>query len=148
LLSQNVVKSLCNLKEQELFFRGLIKWMGFSQIGLEYTPEHRKWGKSKYTTRKMVRFALQGITSFSTKPLYIAAYLGFFFSLISFFYFPYALYSYYYGYTISGWTSVIVTVAFFGGLQLCILGIIGLYLGKTFMQQKNRPLYIIRETNL
>jgi dolichol-phosphate mannosyltransferase len=122
--------------------------MGFAQIGLEYTPNERISGKSKYTLKKMVRFALTGITSFSTKPLYVAAYLGFFFSIVSFLYFPYAVFSYYFGSTISGWASVIVTIAFFGGLQLCILGIIGLYLGKVFMQVKHRPLYIIKESNL
>lgn len=122
--------------------------MGFSQVGIEYVPNERTWGRSKYTLHKMIRFALQGITSFSTKPLYVAAYLGFFFSLATLLYLPYALFSYYFGSTISGWTSVIVTIAFFGGLQLCILGIIGLYLGKVFMQVKHRPLYIIKETSL
>ena len=148
LLSKQVVDVLRDLTEHELFFRGLVKWMGFAQIGLEYTPNERISGKSKYTLKKMVRFALTGITSFSTKPLYVAAYLGFFFSIVSFLYFPYAVFSYYFGSTISGWASVIVTIAFFGGLQLCILGIIGLYLGKVFMQVKHRPLYIIKESNL
>ena len=148
LISKQVVDVLRDFTEHELFFRGLVKWMGFSQIGIEYIPNERTWGKSKYTLKKMVRFALQGITSFSTKPLYVAAYLGFFFSLVSLLFLPYALFSYYFGEAISGWTSVIVTIAFFGGLQLCILGIIGLYLGKVFMQVKHRPLYIIKETNL
>jgi dolichol-phosphate mannosyltransferase len=148
LLSKQVVDVLRDLTEHELFFRGLVKWMGFAQIGLEYTPNERISGKSKYTLKKMLRFALTGITSFSTKPLYVAAYLGFFFSIVSFLYFPYAVFSYYFGSTISGWASVIVTIAFFGGLQLCILGIIGLYLGKVFMQVKHRPLYIIKESNL
>ncbi|HEX8460261.1 MAG TPA: glycosyltransferase family 2 protein [Segetibacter sp.] len=148
LVSKQVVDVLRDLTEHELFFRGLVKWMGFSQIGIEYIPNERLWGKSKYTLNKMVRFALTGITSFSTKPLYVAAYLGFFFSIASLLYFPYALYSYFFGTTLSGWTSVIVTIAFFGGLQLCILGIIGLYLGKVFMQVKHRPLYIIKESNI
>ncbi|MDB5190579.1 MAG: glycosyl transferase family 2 [Segetibacter sp.] len=148
LVSKKVVDVLRDFTEHELFFRGLVKWMGFSQVGIEYVPNERTWGRSKYTLHKMIRFALQGITSFSTKPLYVAAYLGFFFSLATLLYLPYALFSYYFGSTISGWTSVIVTIAFFGGLQLCILGIIGLYLGKVFMQVKHRPLYIIKETSL
>jgi polyisoprenyl-phosphate glycosyltransferase len=148
LLDRKVVDVLKDLTEFELFFRGLVKWMGFKQFGIEYKANERRSGRSKYTLKKMMRFAVQGITSFSIKPLYIAAYLGLAFSLASLIYIPYALISYYLGYAISGWTSVIVTIAFFGGLQLSILGIIGLYIGKIFMQGKHRPLYIVAETNL
>ncbi len=148
LMDQKVVAAFKGMRESELFIRGLIKWMGFSQIGIEYDPGVRKEGVSKYTIKTMVRFALQGITSFSTKPLYGAAYLGFVFSIASLFYIPYIVYSYYAGHTISGWASIIATITFFGGLQLMILGIIGLYLGKLFMQSKHRPHYIIKETNL
>jgi polyisoprenyl-phosphate glycosyltransferase len=148
LVSRQVLNVLKNLNEYDLFYRGLVKWVGFKQTALEYEQDERLSGKSKYTFKKMMRFALQGITSFSIHPLYAAAYLGFGISLLSLLYVPYALYSHYFGYTISGWTSVIVTIAFFGGLQLTILGIIGLYLGKLFMQSKGRPLYIIKETNV
>jgi polyisoprenyl-phosphate glycosyltransferase len=133
LLNRNVVDVLRNLRELEPFFRGLVKWAGFNQVAVEYEPEQRRSGGTKYTSKRMIRFALQGITSFSIRPLYAAAY---------------ALYSYYFGYTISGWTSVIVTIVFFGGLQLMILGIIGIYLGKLFMQNKQRPIYLIKETNI
>jgi polyisoprenyl-phosphate glycosyltransferase len=148
LVSRPVIDVLKNLNEYDLFYRGLVKWVGFRQIAVEYVQDERLSGKSKYTVRKMMRFALQGITSFSIHPLYAAAYLGFGISLLSLLYLPYALYSHYFGYAISGWASVIVTIAFFGGLQLTILGIIGIYLGKLFMQAKQRPLYIIKETNL
>lgn len=148
LLDRKVADVLKDLTEYELFFRGLVKWMGFKQYGIHYKPNERRAGRSKYTFKKMLRFAVQGITSFSIKPLYIAAYLGFAFSLVSLMYIPYALVSYWMGQAISGWTSMIVTIAFFGGLQLCILGIIGLYIGKIFMQGKHRPLYIVQETNL
>ncbi|WP_207491696.1 glycosyltransferase family 2 protein [Aridibaculum aurantiacum] len=148
LIGRNVLNELKRLNEYDLFFRGLVKWVGFKQISIPYQQEERFSGKSKYTLKKMMRFALQGITSFSIRPLYAAAYLGFAISLLSLLYLPYALYSYYFGRTISGWASVIVTIAFFGGLQLTILGIIGIYLGKLFMQSKGRPLYIIKETNL
>lgn len=148
LLSRPVLDVLKNLNEYDLFYRGLVKWVGFKQVAIEYEQDERLSGKSKYTFKRMVSFALQGITSFSIHPLYAAAYLGFAISLLSVLYIPYALVSYYYGYTISGWTSVIVTIAFFGGLQLTILGIIGVYLGKLFMQSKRRPLYIIKETDL
>jgi dolichol-phosphate mannosyltransferase len=148
LMDKRVVAAFRAFKEIDLFMRGLVKWMGFSQIGIEYDPALRTQGKSKYTLKKMIRFALQGITSFSTRPLYIAAYLGFLFSLLSLLYVPYIIYSYFFGHTISGWTSMIATIAFFGGLQLMILGILGLYLGKLFVQSKQRPHYIIKESNL
>lgn len=148
LMDRKVVEVFRAFKETDLFMRGLVKWMGFKQLGLEYDPAQRTQGKSKYTVKRMIRFALQGITSFSTRPLYIAAYLGFLFSLASLLYIPYIIYSYYFGHPISGWTSMIATIAFFGGLQLMILGIIGMYLGKLFMQGKQRPHYIVKESNL
>ena len=145
LLDRKCVLVLQKMQEHEPFFRGLVKWIGFKQISVEYQPQARRAGRSKYTVRKMMRFALQGITSFSTKPLYFAAYLGFVFAVASVLYVPYALVSYYFGHPISGWTSLIVTITFFGGLQLCILGIMGLYLGKVFMQGKHRPMYLVKE---
>ncbi len=148
LMDKKVVGVFRALKETDLFMRGLVKWMGFQQIGIEYDPAQRAHGKSKYTLKKMVRFALQGITSFSTRPLYIATYLGFIFSILSLLYIPYIIYSIYFGHVISGWSSMIATIAFFGGLQLMILGIIGMYLGKIFMQSKQRPHYIVRESNI
>lgn len=147
LLDKKVVTVFRSLHESDLFLRGLVKWMGYRQIGIEYEPGIRTEGKSKYTVKKMIRFALQGITSFSTKPLYIAVYLGFVFSLVALLYIPYILYSFYFGHTISGWSSIIVTIAFFSGLQLMILGIIGIYIGKLFMQSKQRPHYIVKESN-
>ncbi|MEN9684301.1 MAG: hypothetical protein RLZZ28_87 [Bacteroidota bacterium] len=148
LMDKKVVAVFRTFRETDLFMRGLVKWMGFSQLGIEYDPAQRTAGKSKYTLKKMIRFALQGITSFSTRPLYLAAYLGFVFSLMSLLYIPYIGWSYYFGHTISGWASVIATIAFFGGLQLMILGILGIYLGKLFMQSKQRPHYIVKESNL
>jgi dolichol-phosphate mannosyltransferase len=88
LLSSQVVSIIRNLKEYDIFFRGMVKWMGFSQMAIRYQPAERKHGASKYTFKKMVRLALQGITSFSTKPLYIATYLGFFFSRPLYSYYP------------------------------------------------------------
>lgn len=148
LMDKKVVQVFRTFSEMDIFMRGLVKWMGFKQIGIEYISALRGTGNSKYTVKKMVRFALQGITSFSTKPLYIAAYLGLFFSLCSLLYIPYILYGFISGQVISGWASLIATIAFFGGLQLMILGIIGVYLGKLFMQGKQRPHYIVKETNL
>ncbi len=148
LMDKRVVEIFRNFKEADLFWRGLVKWLGFKQIGIEYEPAERKEGKSKYTYKKMMQLALRGITSFSLKPLAIATYLGFTFSLLALFYIPYVIFSLAFGHPISGWASMIVTIAFFGGLQLMILGIIGMYLGKLFMQSKERPHYIIKESNL
>ena len=148
LMDKDVVAVCRNFTEIDLFWRGLIKWIGFKQIGIEYEPAERKFGYSKYTYKKMMQFALKGITSFSVKPLNIATYLGFTFSLGALLYIPYILYSLWFGHPISGWASVLATVVFFGGLQLMILGIIGMYLGKLFKQSKRRPHYIIKETNL
>lgn len=148
LISSPVVAILRNLTEHDLFFRGLAKWVGFKQIALEYKAGIRCSGKTKYTFRKMSGFALSGILSFSTRPLYLAVYLGFIFSLLSVLYLPYAIVSYYLGHAVSGWASILVTIAFFGGIQLMVLGIIGLYVGRIFMQVKNRPAYIIKESSL
>lgn len=148
LLDQKVVSTFRNFHENEPFLRGLVKWMGFKQFALNYTPAKRLLGESKYTVKKMMRLALHGITSFSIKPLYTAIYLGFMFSMLSILYVPYVIYSLFSGHEVAGWASVIMTIVFFGGLQLIILGIIGIYVGKMFMQSKNRPNYIIRSTNL
>lgn len=148
LIDKKVVDILRTVHEADLFWRGLVKWTGFKQIGIEYDPAERREGKSKYTYKKMMQLAMRGLTSFSTKPLTIAIYIGFFMSFLSLLYIPYILYSLYSGHAISGWASILVTIVFFGGLQLMILGIIGVYIGKIFMQSKQRPHYIIRETNL
>jgi dolichol-phosphate mannosyltransferase len=105
-------------------------------------------GESKYSFKRMIRFALQGVTSFSVRPLYGAIYLGFTFTMLSILYLPYVLHAFHSGKEVSGWASIIMTIVFFGGLQLTILGIIGIYVGKMFIQVKERPNYIIRSTNL
>jgi glycosyltransferase involved in cell wall biosynthesis len=148
LIDRKVANVLVNLNENGLFMRGLIKWLGFKQYAINYTAEARFSGKSKYTIKKMIRFAVEGITAFSVRPLYIATGMGLFFSVLSVLYIPYILISYYSGHVVSGWSSVLASVVFFGGVQLMVLGIIGMYLGKLFMQAKQRPNYIIRSTNL
>lgn len=148
LMSRKVVDILCGLNENDPFFRGLVSWIGFSQTYVVYTASERFSGSSKYSLKKMFQLAVKGITSFSVRPLYIAIYPGIIISLLSLLYIPYALYSYLTGTAQPGWTSLIVTVAFFSGLQLMLLGIIGLYLGKVISESKSRPVYIIKETNL
>ena len=148
LIDKKVAQVFSDFTENELFIRGIINWVGFKQFAIHYEPNERYSGKSKYTVGKMMRFAVQGITSFSTKPLSMAIILGISLSVMAFiFYIAYVLYSVYYGHVISGWASVITTVVFFGGLNLVVLGIIGVYIGKLFMQSKGRPNYLISNTN-
>lgn len=148
LMDQKVVQVFTDFSENELFIRGLVSWLGFKQYAIDYQPAERFSGKSKYTFKRMMRFAIQGITSFSTRPLHIAIFLGVTLSVFAFlFYIGYVLYSVYFGHVISGWASVISTIVFFGGLNLLVLGIIGMYIGKLFIQSKQRPNYLIRSTN-
>jgi hypothetical protein len=127
----------------------MIKWVGFKQKGIPYTPAARFSGDASYSLYKLFKLALNSTMSFSVRPLYAATFLGLIFSLASLLYIPYILVSHYFGLiAVSGWASLIATVAFFGGLQLFVLGIIGMYLGKLFMQAKQRPNYIVRTTNL
>jgi glycosyltransferase involved in cell wall biosynthesis len=148
LIDRKVANVLSTLNENGLFMRGLVKWLGFKQYSIYYQAEARFSGKSKYTVKKMVKFAVQGITAFSVRPLYIATGIGLFFSVLATLYIPYILISYFTGHVVSGWSSLLATIVFFGGVQLMVLGIIGMYLGKLFMQSKQRPNYIIRSTNL
>ncbi|MCD0489309.1 glycosyltransferase family 2 protein [Pedobacter sp. MC2016-14] len=148
LLDKKVIDVFRDFGENEPFIRGLIKWLGFKQFAIDYIPGTRYAGSSKYNLRKMMKLAIHGVTSFSIKPLYSAVYLGFIFSGLSILYVPYVLHAFYRGEEVDGWASVIMTIVFFGGLQLIILGIIGIYIGKMFMQGKNRPTYIISSSNL
>lgn len=148
LLDKKVVQELKNFNENYLFFRGLIPWLGFSQIQLEYIESQRFSGKTKYSFSKMLHFASDGITSFSVKPLKISIYLGFIIAFIAFLYILYAIYiSVFTNNAITGWTSTITSVLFIGGIQLIMIGILGNYLGKLFMENKKRPNYIIKEKN-
>ncbi len=149
LMDKKVSKVFFAFSENELFIRGLVNWVGFKQFAIDYVPAERYSGNSKYTVKKMMQFALKGITSFSIRPLYISIFLGFsIFVLSLIFYVLYVFYSIYFGHVISGWASVIFTIVIFGGLNLIVIGIIGVYVGKLFMQSKQRPNYLIRETNL
>ena len=149
LIDQKVVSYIKKHKEKNLFLRGLISWVGFQKYGILYTPQNRLTGKSKYTLRKMLSFAVTGITSFSIKPLRLALFLGFFTTAISFFYLCYVLWVYLFtDNAIRGWASQISITLFFHGLQFIILGIIGEYIGKTFMESKNKTNYIIQDSSL
>jgi dolichol-phosphate mannosyltransferase len=146
LLDAKVVQALRLFNEKNLFIRGLVTAIGFKKDYLEYNPDIRTWGVSKYSLKKMVLFALDGITSFSVKPLHFATYFGMMLSLFSGVYGLYAIVIYFTSNSVvTGWASVLTSVLFIGGVQLIILGIIGEYLGKLFIQSKGRPNYIISE---
>lgn len=147
LMDKSVVEIIKNMVETEPFLRGIIPWIGFSQTFVSYQAHPRFSGETKYTIKKMFSLAISGMTSFSVKPLYFSVYLGFTFSFLSILYVPYVAFAFINGTEISGWASLIMTIVFFGGLQLSILGIIGIYIGKVFKQTKNRPNYIIRHKN-
>ena len=149
LLDRKVVTSLKMFEEKSIFYRGLVAWVGFKQCQLAYSPRPRKYGRTKYSTRKMVRLAIDGITSFSIIPLRLATILGLSMSFFSFTYVIYALcIKLFTENAVSGWLSLLAGIYFLGGLQLVFLGIHGEYIGKIFMEVKRRPNYIVSETNI
>jgi dolichol-phosphate mannosyltransferase len=148
LMDRRVVETLCSLREQNRYIRGMVSWTGFSQVGLPYKRDRRYAGKTKFTLKKMIRFAFDGILSFSDKPLKITAYIGFFITLVSFVMAVRVLVGKirHPDMLVSGWTTLILAVLFIGGIQLISLGILGLYLGRQYREVKKRPLYVVAET--
>ncbi|HCO68572.1 MAG TPA: glycosyltransferase [Dysgonomonas sp.] len=148
LMDRRAINVIANFKGSDLFIRGIVTWMGFKQKDIIYTPNKRFSGETKYTVKKMLNLATQGILSFSTKPLKMAVYFGFAVALLSILFIPYAAISLYTGHVMAGWVSLILSVSLFGGLQLIVLGVLGLYIGSIFSQSKGFPTYIVRSTNL
>ena len=149
IIDRKVVEILNQMPEQQKFLRGQISWVGFNQTYLEYERKERFAGETGYTYRKMIRFALDGITSFSNLPLRFASITGFLVSGISFLLILYALYSRFITKDYEpGWTSLMLAVTFIGGVQLIGIGIIGEYISRLSANVRNRPLYIINETNI
>lgn len=146
LIDRKVCDVLRGLKEKNRFVRGLVSWIGFRQTMVEYEREERFAGETKYPLKKMIAFAIDGITSFSYKPLKIATYIGFALSLTSFLYLIVVIFQRLFtGSTIAGWASIVAVNLFFNGIILTLLGIIGEYIGRIYDESKNRPLYIVRE---
>jgi dolichol-phosphate mannosyltransferase len=149
LIDKMAAEELNKLSENAIFFRGIVKWLGYKQIGIEYIPDKRIWGKTKYSRKKMFALAVSGITGFSIKPLRISTLFGTLIAFLSLLYGLYALYiKFFTDQSVEGWTSVFFMVTFIGGIQLIILGIIGEYIGNIFLESKKRPHYIIRENSL
>ncbi len=148
LISREVANHLINMGEGSKFLRGQIAWLGFKQTGVEFERQERKAGKTKYTFKKMMRLALDGITSFSNFPLQIATFLGFLFSFIAFLIILFALYSKFILHeVVTGWTSIMISSMFIGGIQLLCIGIIGEYISRISVDVKRRPPFIVEETN-
>lgn len=149
IMSDKIVQVLRQMPEQNKFLRGQISWAGFRQTFVEYDRSERLAGETGYTYRKMIRFALDGITSFSDFPLKVATMLGFGVSGIAFLVMLYALHSHFIlGDAVPGWTSLILSILFLGGIQLITIGIIGEYISRISNNVRNRPLYIISDTNV
>jgi len=143
LMSRRVVDALSQTREKHRFLRGLVSWVGYKQVGVEYERDARLSGTTKYPLSKMLKFAIDGITSFSEIPLRFATYLGFWVSLSAFIYAAVVLILKIYGYNEPGYTSTMVAILFLGGVQLITIGIVGEYLGRIYDQVKERPLYLL-----
>jgi glycosyltransferase involved in cell wall biosynthesis len=145
LLDRNVVESLQAFGERSIFLRGIVNWMGYRQIAIRYRAAARYSGESKYSLLKMLRFAIDGVASFSSIPLYLSTFVGMIISICSFLYAGFVIYlRLFTDRAVEGWTSVMVALLFLGGIHLVTLGIHGIYLGRIYKEVKGRPRYLIR----
>lgn len=146
LIDRKVCDVMKSLKEKNRYVRGLVSWVGFKQTYINYVREERFAGKTKYPLKKMIQLALDGITSFSYKPLKLASAIGFFISMISFIYLIVVLIQRLFtNTTIQGWSSIVAIILFSQGIVLIMLGLMGEYIGRTYDEIKNRPVYIVTE---
>lgn len=145
LMDRKVCDAMRSLTEKNRYVRGLVSWVGFKQTAVEYIREERFAGETKYPLKKMIKFASDGIISFSFKPLKIAQYLGFFTSAMSFIYLIVVIAQKFLGYTVDGWASILAVSLIFNGIILMMLGIIGEYIGRIYDEAKDRPLYIVKD---
>ena len=144
LMSRRVVDQFKNIRERDRYIRGLVSWVGYRQTHVTYAREMRYAGHTKYSYSKMIRFALDGITSFSNVPLKMATWLGYLSSLFAFVYACSVFYQKYYLHiTEKGWPTIMISVLFLGGVQLICIGIVGEYIGRIYNEIKQRPLYIV-----
>jgi len=145
LMSRQVVDALLAMPEYQRFIRGMVAWIGFHQVPLQYHRDKRFAGETKYPLGKMLAFALDAITGFSIVPLRASIYIASFFVVLAALLAIYVLLSWLYLGVVAGWTSMFLGMLIFSSVQLFSLGIIGEYLGRVYMQSKQRPLFIIRE---
>jgi dolichol-phosphate mannosyltransferase len=149
LLDKKVLDVINKTPESDLFLRGYVEWVGFKKSVIVYTPSERFAGTAQYSWSKLFALALNGITSFSIKPLRVSAIIGAFISFLAFCYAMYAVYIFFFtDRAVTGWASLLVSMLFLGGLQLLMIGILGEYIGKIFIQSKGRPDYVVGEKSL
>ena len=149
LIDKVIVNHLRNMPEKSKYIRGQISWIGYKQTFVEYHRDARLYGKTNYPLKKMLRLAFDGITAFSDKPLKMASAIGIISAILSLLAIVYALISHFiFDSAVSGWTSLIISVLFIGGVQLITIGIIGEYIARINNDVRNRPLYIIEEENI
>ncbi len=145
LMTRQVVNEIVSLQENQLFMKGLMSWVGFETVVVDYTRPSRKEGKTKFNYIKLWNLAVQGITSFSTLPLKVWTYFGSVIAFISFLYgLKIIIEKLFFGINASGYASLMVAILFFGGVQLIGIGVLGEYLGRTYLESKRRPRYIIK----
>lgn len=145
LMSARAMQELSLYKERNLFLRGIVPLIGYKTDCVYYSRKPRTAGESKYPLKKMLSFALDGITSFSIKPITMVALLGAIIIACTVIAFIYTLISYFLGHTVPGWSSLMISIWFLGGVQLFSIGIVGQYVGKTYIESKERPRYNIEE---
>ena len=143
LMSRRVVDALQGMPERHRFIRGMVSWVGFVQVPLDYDRAERYVGTTKYPLGKMIRFALDAITSFSIAPLRLASHIGLVTAGFAVVFLAYSLIRWLGGAVVTGWTSLIATMLLLGSIQLFVLGIIGEYLGRLLLESKRRPLFLI-----
>lgn len=146
LMSARALKALSSFEEVNLFLRGIVPLVGFKSTTVEYKRFERFAGESKYPLKKMISFAVDGVTSFSIKPIRMVFALGVIIFLCSIAVLIYSLIRWALGFTVAGWTTTVLSIWALGGIQLLCLGIVGEYIGKIYKEVKNRPKYIIEET--
>ncbi|MBM7653889.1 glycosyltransferase family 2 protein [Neobacillus cucumis] len=147
LMSKRALDEFVKYQEENLFIRGIIPLLGFKSTKVFYNRKERFAGESKYPLKKMIAFALEGMTSFSVAPIRLVSALGYLMVLIGIGIAIYALFAKIFSYTVSGWTSLMLSIWIVGGVQLVALGIIGEYVGKVFKETKGRPRYTIEQNS-
>lgn len=145
LVSRRALDAVLAMPEKARFIRGMFAWVGYKQIGIEYVRAPRETGETKYPLRKMLRLATDAMTAFSTKPLRLATRLSFVSFLVAGLMMLYVLHSLILYQTAPGWASVVVAISAFSGVQLLTLGILGEYVGRLYVEAKNRPIYFVSE---
>lgn len=145
LMSSRALNALAQFKEVNIYLRGMVPMVGFKSSAVYYDRTKRLAGKSHYSLRRMLKLAINGITSLSTKPIHLISYFGIFVMLLSLIGIIWSVVSFFTSSTVAGWASLVTIICFFGGAQILCIGVIGEYIGKIYMEAKERPRFIISE---